>query len=112
MEARWAGVYLLRLFSTGGVAAGAAFEAALAAFSGLDAALVVLAAGAAAAFAGLGSAFCVVHGFSSWHPQARRFSPQLVSRLLLQWFRLPWYASPDRCLEIHLGVKNTGQWLM
>ena len=57
MEARWAGVYLLRLFSTGGVAAGAAFEAALAAFSGLDAALVVLAAGAAAAFAGLGSAF-------------------------------------------------------
>jgi len=57
MEARWAGVYLLRLLSTDGVAAGAAFEAASAAFTGPDAARVALAAGAAAAFAGLGSAF-------------------------------------------------------
>jgi hypothetical protein len=41
----------------GSAAMGADFVAALVAFTGLDAALVVFAAGAAAAFTGLGSAF-------------------------------------------------------
>ncbi len=110
MEARWAGVYLLRLFSTGGVAAGAAFEAALAAFwSGCGARGF---SGRCCSLAGLGSAFAWRTGFLR---DAYRLGGSNLNWCLVyccNGFVCAWYASPDRCLEIHLGVKNTGQWLM